>query len=112
MIHFYTIYIMNRPTIQTFKTLCLLGNFAFFFVVFCFFQKQHFQKIISEIPSEYQIVWIQIRPNILWGPGLCSNSLQKLSADDTCRQRVKGQIMALAGDKLASSTFIFRVNYA
>ena len=32
-----------------------------------FFQNQLFRKILSGIPSEYQTVWIQIRPNMLSG---------------------------------------------
>ena len=32
-----------------------------------FFQNQHFQKILSAIPSEYQTVCTQIRPDILSG---------------------------------------------
>ena len=49
-------------------TLCPMGNFSCFFVVcFFFFQKQHFGKIISGIPSEYQSDWIQIRTDVLSG---------------------------------------------
>ena len=32
-----------------------------------FFQNYFFRKVLSEIPSECQIVWIQIRPDILSG---------------------------------------------
>ena len=32
-----------------------------------FFQNQLFRKILSGIPSECQIAWIQIRPNVLLG---------------------------------------------
>ena len=39
-------------------TLCLLGNFACFFVV-C----QFYKKILSGIPLECQKVWIKIRPD-------------------------------------------------
>ena len=38
----------------------LIGKF---FILFC----QLFQKIISGKPSECQTVWIQIRPDILFG---------------------------------------------
>ena len=48
-------------------SLCLLGNFACFFVVCSFFQSQLFGKILSGIPLECQTVWIQIRPDILSG---------------------------------------------
>ena len=47
--------------------LCLLSNFACFFVVCWFFQNQLFQKILSGIPSECQTVLMQIRPDILSG---------------------------------------------
>ena len=39
--------------------LCALVNFA------CFFCQQLLKKNLSEIPSEFQTVWIQIRPDIL-----------------------------------------------
>ena len=51
-------------------TLCMLGNFACFFVIcglFYFFFKLIFKTNLSGIPSVCQIVWIQIRPNILLG---------------------------------------------
>ena len=49
-------------------TSCMLGNFSCFFVVDAnFFQNQLFRKIFSEIPSECQIVWIQLRLDILSG---------------------------------------------
>ena len=42
-------------------TLCMLGNFACFFV--CgFFYIYFFKKNLSGIPSEFETVWIQIRP--------------------------------------------------
>ena len=64
-------------------TLCMLGNFKCFFVVcgFFFFPKLFKTKNLSEIPSECQTVWIQIRPNIFWAD-LGPNCLQRLSADD------------------------------
>ena len=46
------------------------------------FQYYFFQNILSVITSECQTVWIQIRPDILSGPDLGSNCLQKLSSDD------------------------------
>ena len=50
-------------------TLCMLGNFACFFVVCGYFFKLTFlQKYLSGIPSECQTVWIQIKPGVL--PGL------------------------------------------
>ena len=48
--------------------LCMLGNFAGFFVVCRFCSKSFFfRKTLSGIPSECQTVWIQIRPDILSG---------------------------------------------
>ena len=49
------------------------------------FQIQTFRKILSGIPSEYQTIWIQIRPGVFIGPGLDPNCLQRLSADGTSR---------------------------
>ena len=63
----------------------LLINSAFWVIfqgLFC--QNQLFQKIISEITSECQTVWIQIRPDILW----LFAKPERLSADDTSRQWV------------------------
>ena len=52
----------------TMLNLCMLANFACFYLSADFFlQNMHFQKIISGIPSECQTVWIQIRPDILSG---------------------------------------------
>ena len=64
-----------------------------------FFSKTNFfKKILSELPSECQTVWIQIRPDIL------SNCFQRLSADDTSRQRVNNHWRYLTS-VLCSSTF-------
>ena len=46
-------------------TLGLLGNSAGFLSSADFFPNQLFQKIISEIPSECQTVWMEIRTDIL-----------------------------------------------
>ena len=48
-------------------TLCLLGIFSLFMSSADFFQNQLFHKILSGIPSEWQTVWIQIRPDFLSG---------------------------------------------
>ena len=61
-----------------------LGNFSCFCCLCPIYQNQLIRKFVSGVPSECQIDWIQIRPNIL-----CQNCLQKLSADENCRQRVK-----------------------
>ena len=59
-------------------------------MLFCrpliFFQFHFYEKIISEISSECQTVWIQNR--LFVGPDLGPNCLQRLSSDDTSRQRV------------------------
>ena len=47
------------------------------------FQYQLFLQIISGIQSEWQTVWIQIRPNILVEPDLGPNCLQRLSEQRT-----------------------------
>ena len=62
----------------------MLGNFPFFLLSADFFLKSTFLKIISGIRSECKTVWIQIRPKDM-GP----NCLQKLSVDNTSRQRGK-----------------------
>ena len=46
---------------------CMLGNFAHFFVVCRSFSKIIFQKIFLQISPECQTVWIQIRPYMLSG---------------------------------------------
>ena len=45
------------------------------------------EKILSGIPSECQTVWIQI--------SLCPNCYQRLSADNTSRQRVNSPIKGI-----------------
>ena len=66
-------------------TLCLLGNFTYFFVVCCcFFQNQLFWKISSVSNS---LDPDQARHFVR--PDLSPNCLQRLLADVTSRQRVK-----------------------
>ena len=49
-------------------TLCILGNFACFFChLWIFLKNELIQKNLFGIPSECQIVWIQIRPDVLSG---------------------------------------------
>ena len=43
--------------------------------------------------SECQTVWIQIRADIFVGPDLGPNCLQRLSADNTSRQRVEVDVV-------------------
>ena len=61
------------------STLLHAGKFSCFFVVCCFlFQIQLFLKILSGIPSGCQIVWIQIRRDILSSLILGTNCLQRI----------------------------------
>ena len=91
--------------------LCLLGNFSCFLSSADFFQNWLFWKILSGIPIECQTIWIQIRPDILSGliwfqnvrPDLVLNCLQKLSADNTRRQRSK--YACTANSRARSSIF-------
>ena len=65
----------------------MLGNFAcFFFTSADFFQNQHFQKILSGISSVSNIL-DQDQAGLLVGPDLAPNCLQRLSADDTSKQK-------------------------
>ena len=63
----------------------MLGNFSFFFVVCRFFQNGVFRKFLSGISSALNILDPDKTP--VW-PDLGPNCLPRLSADDTCRQRV------------------------
>ena len=56
---------------------------AFSSLADCFNQNQPFRKILLERPPEFQIVWIQIRPDFLSGSDLGPNCLQNFSEDDT-----------------------------
>ena len=53
-----------------------------------FLSSADLKKNLSQIPSKCQTVWIQIRPDVLSGPDRDPICLQRLSADDTSRQRV------------------------
>ena len=90
--------VLNSYTLQsvciTFEcwTLCLLGNFACFFVVCCFISKSTFSNKYScrtTIRKSNSLDPTQAQRNV--GPDLGPNCLQKLSADDTSRQRVNIQ---------------------
>ena len=66
---------MGGQNIHCSLTHCILGNFH------AFLSSADFLKtILSEIPSECQTVWTQIRPSD-------PNCLPRSSADDTGRQR-------------------------
>ena len=68
-------------------TLCPQGNFSCFFVVCRFFFKNQlfFEKILSEIPSECQTDWIQIRPDqmsgLIWIQSVCKSYQQTTLGD-------------------------------
>ena len=70
--------------------LCILGNFACFFYCFLFF---FFQNELSEkfLQESHQSVkqFGSISACDFVGPEMCQNCLQRLSADDTSRQKVK-----------------------
>ena len=66
-------------------TLCKLGNFPCFLLSADFFSK--FSKNISGlIPSEFQTVWIQVRPDMLsglsWVQTVCTGYQQTTLADE------------------------------
>ena len=69
--------------------LCLLGNFSYFFAVcgFFFFSKFFFPNFFSGIPSVSNSLDPDQARHFV-EPGLGPNCLQRLSADDTRRQRV------------------------
>ena len=66
---------VNSPTDNSHEIVSLIQFhlFAYWVILHAllsaadFFQNQLFRKIISEIPSECQTAWIQIRPNALSG---------------------------------------------
>ena len=75
------------------STICMLGNVAYFCRLVIFFSNSFFQKknIILRISSvTNSLAPDQARHPV--GPDLGSNFLQKLSAGDTDRQRVKQYI--------------------
>ena len=51
-----------------------------------FFQNQLFRKNLSEIPSEYLTIWIQIRPDILSGPDVLSGLIWVQTVCNGCQQ--------------------------
>ena len=75
-------------------TLCQLVNFSCLFVICYFFKIIFFEKKIrNTIRVSNSLDPDQARQNV--GPDLDPNSLQKLSADATSRQRVKWGIYCL-----------------
>ena len=71
-------------------SLCILGNFASFFVLCRFFSKSKISKnsFRNTIRVSNSLDPDQARQNV--GPDLGSNCLQRLAADGTSRQRVEG----------------------
>ena len=67
------------------STLCLLGNFACIFVVYFFFQNDLFLKNSFRTAIRLSN---SLDPDQSVGPDLGPNCFQRLSADDTSRQRV------------------------
>ena len=69
-------------------TVCPPGNFSRFLAVWCFSQNQLFRIILSKIPSEYQIDWIQIRSEVLldliWIQTVCKGYQQTTIVADDC----------------------------
>ena len=81
--------INNIPTTQNnqlFAWWVILHAFLSF--VDCFLQNQHFRKIVSDIPSECQTDWTQVRADVNVGPDLGSICLQSLWVDGTSNQGV------------------------
>ena len=79
---------MSTMSRETGLTLCLLGNFAYFLTSADFFHNQLFQKFFQEygtIRVSNSLDPDQARHFV--GPDLGPNYLQRLSADDTSRQR-------------------------
>ena len=68
-----------------------MGNLASFFCCLLIFFKINFlKKLFQEFLLECQTVWAQcfVWPDQNVGPDLVPNCLQRLSADNTSRQRV------------------------
>ena len=90
----------------------MLGNFSCVLLYTDFFQNPLFQKILSGIPS----VSNSLDPDkarLSFEPDLGSNCLQRLSADNTSKQRVKlGLVLGWVNFHLLTSLLIhFRSLY-
>ena len=73
----------------------MLGNFACFLSSVVFFLKINFlKKNLSVIPSEYQTIWIQIKPDVfsglIWVKTVCKG-YQQTTEVATNRGRVKDE---------------------
>ena len=86
--------------------LCLQGNLACLFLLSADF----FRKILSGIHSEYKIVWIQIRPDVLLG----LIRIQTVSAEDKksmkISQHAKSQCPIISGINAYSNNCVYH-NY-
>ena len=80
----------RKYLLSSFLTLCLQGNFACFLLSAVFFKIKIFEKFFQE-----NIIRVSRSgptfggPDQNVGPDLGPNCLQRLSADDTSRKRVK-----------------------
>ena len=94
VIHLKIIKMLSAAVVIDALTLCMLGNFACFFVVCGLFFKLTFQKNLSGIQSECQTIWIQIRHNVLsgliWVQTVCKG-YQQMTKVATSGERVRGQ---------------------
>ena len=61
-----------------------------------FYQNQHIRKLLSEIPSECQTDWIQIRPDVLsgliWVQTVCNGYQQAALVDKELTKRLQRAI--------------------
>ena len=72
-------------------THCILGNFACFFYLLMFFKFNFFEKFFHEYHQSVKNLDPDQAQHFV-GPDLGPKCLQKLPADDTCKQRVKEKI--------------------
>ena len=72
--------------------LCMLGNFSCFLSSADFFSKSTFSKIFFRITIRVSNSLDPDQARHIVGPDLGPNCLQRLSVDDTSRQRIKGEI--------------------
>ena len=73
-------------------TLCMLGNFACFFVVCLFFSKLTFSKNSFRNTIRMSNSLDPDRARHFVGPDLGPNCLQRISTDDTSRQSVEATV--------------------
>ena len=66
----------------------MLGNFSCVLLTADFFQNHLFKKFFQEYHQSVKQFGSRSGPTFV-GPDLSPNCLQRLSAEDTCKQRVK-----------------------